>query len=775
MTKLLKIFLFIFILSFCHLLSFSQIKGTLSGYVNDAQTGKPLKEVIINVLSGTSSTSISTNDAGYYFITLNQGEIKLVVDYLGYATERLTLNLSANSKADIKLKPVGNTLDEVVISSIKKTNKVMSPAMGLEKLSRDEINKLPVLFGERDLVKALQLLPGVKNTGDGNGGFFVRGGAADQNLIVLDESIIYNPNHLLGFFSTFNADAIKEVFLYKGSMPAKYGGRLSSIMDVIMKDGNRQEYHVEGGVGLISSRLSFEGPIVKDKGSFFISGRRTYADVFLKASSDPKINENSLYFYDLNFKANYTVGAKDKLFFSAYNGNDKIGLGNHFGLDWGNTTAALRWSHELSPKFFSNSSLIYSNYHYDVSLDMASISGHINSNIKDWNIKQELKFYPNSSHSISIGASSIFHNIRPGTYTGDFTLADQPLNYSLESAIFMANNWKASEKLNLEYGLRLSAFSVLGGEQPFYTLNANNEIIKTTHYSRRQIAKTYLNVEPRISLSYLLNEVSSLKAAYSRNSQYLHLLSNTGSGNPTDKWISSNINIQPRLSDMYSLGYARNFKNKTYEFSIETYYKPMQNQIDYRDGANVLSNDPIDPQLLYGDGRAYGVEFLLRKNAGRLTGWIGYTLSRTEIQIPGINDGFWYPARQDRKHDITLVGMYNLSKKWDVSASFVYYTGNAVSFPSGKYLSDNQIAFYYTERNGYRMPAYQRLDLSATRKFQHKNNYTSELSFGLFNAYGHENAYSVTFRQDPDDMNKTQTIQTTLFKMVPSISYNFKF
>ncbi|WP_432709531.1 TonB-dependent receptor [Pedobacter sp.] len=774
MHKQLTVIFFILVLYLYPVLCFSQELWSLSGEVKDARTGESLIGVSI-LIPGESNTGTRTNNYGHFAITLNKGTTRIMFAYVGYDTQEITIDLNANKKLDIRLQPAGNSLNEVLITLDSKNDKVNSNVMGLEKLSREDINKLPVIFGEKDVIKALQLLPGVKNTGDGNGGFYVRGGAADQNLIVLDEAIVYNPDHLLGFFSTFNADAIKEVSLYKGNMPAQYGGRLSSVMNVIMKDGNNQNFQGEAGIGLISSRLSFEGPILKDKGSYFISGRRTYVDLFLKASSDPIVNENKLYFYDLNFKANYTLGANDQLYIAAYQGRDNIGFGEQFGITWGNTTGSIRWNHQFSPKVFSNSSLIYSNYDYEINLDMASINGQIISQIKDWNLKEEIKFYPNNNHAISLGVNAIYHQLRPGTYAGDISLVNKPLNFSFESAVYAADNWKASKKLQVDYGLRLSSFAALGGDQPYYTLNGNKEIINTTYYGNHESAKTYVYLEPRLSLSYLFDNFSSWKAAYSRNSQYLHLLSNTGTGNPTDKWVSSNINIKPGISDMFSLGYARNLFDGTYQLSIESYFKNMQHQIDYKDGANVLSGDPIDPQLLYGDGKAYGMELLLRKNAGKLTGWLGYTISRTEVQIDGINDGRWYNARQDRTHDISLVGMYRVNTLWDMSASFVYYTGHAVSFPSGKYDADGQVAFYYAERNGYRMPAYHRLDLSATRKFKPRKHYRSELSLGVFNAYGRANAYSISFRKDPHDPEKTQAVQTSLFRFVPSISYNFKF
>jgi hypothetical protein len=774
MYKQLTVFIFSLVCFLHPTISFSQRHWSVSGEVKDVNTGESLIGVSIKVPGG-STLGTSTNNYGFYSLALDSGETSIIVAYVGYDTQEIKIDFSADRKLDIRLRQSGNALNEVVVRASNQNDKVNSTTMGLDKLSREDISKLPVLFGEKDVVKALQLLPGVKNTGDGNGGFFVRGGAADQNLIILDEAIVYNPDHLLGFFSTFNADAVKEVSLYKGNMPAQYGGRLSSVMNVVMKEGNNQRFQGEAGIGLISSRLSFEGPIVKDKGSFFVSGRRTYVDLFLKASSDQEVSENKLYFYDLNLKANYSFGAKDRVYIAAYRGRDKIGFGEQFGITWGNTTGSIRWNHQFSPRLFSNSSMIYSNYDYDIDLDMASINGQITSQIKDWNLKEEIKIYPNNRHAISMGINAIYHQLRPGTYAGNISLTSKPINYSLESAVYAADSWKASEKLQIDYGLRLSSFAALGGDQPYFTLNSDKEIVNTIFYDDHKSAKTYVNLEPRLSLRYLLNERSSWKVAYSRNSQYLHLLSNTGTGNPTDKWVSSNINIKPGISDMVSLGYARNLGKNTYQLSVETYFKKMQHQIDYKDGANVLSSDPIDPQLLYGDGRAYGLELLLRKNAGKWTGWLGYTLSRTEVQIEGINGGSWYNARQDRSHNISLVGVYSANSHWDLSASFVYYTGHAVSFPSGKYDADGQVAFYYAERNGYRMPAYHRLDLSATRKFKPRKYYRTELSLGLFNAYGRANAYSISFRKDPQNPSKTQAVQTSLFKFVPSISYNIKF
>jgi hypothetical protein len=754
----------------------AQTKNTVSGSIKDATTGEPLIGATIHLDGALNSESTLSNEYGFFSLTMMQGDYKLIAGSVGYIIDTRPVRLYKNTRFDISLRPQDNNLSEVVISGTARDERVLSTKMGAEKLNMQEIENVPVLFGERDLIKVIQLLPGVKSAGEGNSGFFVRGGAADQNLILLDEAVVYNPSHLLGFFSTFNADAIKDVTLYKGYTPAQYGGRLSSVMDVKMNDGNNQKLSVNGGIGIIASRLTIEGPIVKNKGSFLISGRRTYADLFLKASSDTVVKKSALYFYDLNLKANYQFGERDKVYLSGYLGMDKLGLGGLFGIDWGNKTGTLRWNHQFNPKLFANTSLIYSDYKYNIDLNTSSdFNARISSQIKDWNLKEEFSFYPDAKNTWRIGLNSVYHTIRPGEYTGDLTLDSQPYNHSWENAFYLNNEWKAGNKLKIEYGIRVSAFSVLGGDNNFYTIDPSGAITDTLNYAKGKIVKTYFNLEPRISAAWQLGASSSLKAAYSRNTQSIHQLSNSATSSPTDKWVSTNNIIKPELADQVSLGYFRNLKDNNYEFSTEVYYKKMQNQVDYRDGANIRSNDPLEPQLLFGKGRAYGVELLLRKKTGRLTGWIGYTLSRSEKQIDGINNNEWYAARQDRTHDISLVGIYQASHKWSLAATFVYYTGNAVSFPSGKYFIDNQVVFLYTRRNAYRMPVYHRLDLSATLKLKERKNFSSALALGLYNAYGQENAYAITFRDNPDDRTRTQAVQTSLFRFVPSVSYNFKF
>ena len=669
-------------------------------------------------------------------------------------------------------------LQEVVINSRKTNENVIKPLMGVQKLSVDEIKNVPVIFGEKDVLKTIQLLPGVKSAGEGNSGFYVRGGGSDQNLILLDEAIVYNASHLLGFFSAFNSDAIKDLTLYKGAMPAEYGGRLSSVVDIKMNDGNNKDYHASGGVGLIASRLNIEGPIVKDKGSFIISGRRTYADLFLKLSKDSSINSNTLYFYDLNLKANYKINDKNRVFLSGYFGKDNLGFGGTFGIDYGNSTATVRWNHVFNSRLFSNTSVIYSNYNYNIHIKNTSNDLIIKSKIEDLSLKQDLQYFINNSNKINFGFNIIHHNLSPGIVDATATSAFNSLflknKYAFENALYVSHEYSPSDKIRLNYGLRFSVFNVMGPGD-FKTYDSSGNITSTTTYAAGKIVKTYFNAEPRFSASYKLNDNSSIKAAYTRNVQNLHLLSNSATTNPTDLWIPSSLNVKPEIADQVSLGYYRNFNDNNYEFSSEIYYKTMQNQIDYKNGAELRANGDVESQLLYGAGRAYGLELFFKKKTGKLTGWISYTLSRAEKQIAGINNGNYYPARQDQTHNAAIVAIYQASKKWTLSSNWVYNTGNAASFPSGKYIINGQTAFYYTERNGYRMPAYHRLDFAATMLGKQKKKWQGSWTFSLYNVYGRENAYSIRFEDNPDDLTKTRAVQTSLFRWVPSVTYNFKF
>lgn len=754
----------------------AQEKYTVSGTVTSGRTGETLIGASIKI-QGRSGGVVS-NDYGFFSVTLPKGTYTFEVSAVGMEKKQVEVTLSRNTKLDVALEEGKKDLDAVVVSAPSKGRSLSSPQMGVEHLNVSETKNIPVIFGERDLLKTIQLLPGIKSAGEGNSGFFVRGGAADQNLILLDEAPVYNASHLLGFFSTFNSDAIKDVTVYKGGMPAQYGGRLSSVIDIKMNDGNNQNFGMNGGVGLISTKLNVEGPIEKDRSSFLLSGRRTYADVFLKLSSDTAVKNSLIYFYDLNAKLNYKLGDKDRLYVSGYFGRDKMAYEDQFGIQWGNSTGTLRWNHIYNDKLFSNTSLIFSNYNYTISIKTDANEFNIFSQIRDWNLKEEFQWYLSDRHNLRFGVNTIYHAIRPGeiSATNSSSIGNLYLQkrYSWENAAWVSDDWKISERLRVSAGLRLTAFSVLGGGD-FYDVNADGTITDTLHYDKGAFVKTYINPEPRLSASYQVNTSSSVKLSYVRNVQNLHLISNSTSASPTDKWLSTNNRIKPELSDQVSAGYYKNFQDNRYELTVETYYKSMQNQIDYRDGADVFTNDAIETQLLSGKGRAYGIEWLLKKRAGKLTGWLSYTLSKTERNIPGVNNGQWYNARQDRTHDIAIVTSYQLNKKWTLSANWIYYTGDAVTFPAGKYVIDNRMVFYYTERNGYRFPNYHRLDLGATLQLKQKKKFTSELVFSIFNAYGRENAYTISFRESKTDPGKTEAVQTALFKFVPSISYNFKF
>lgn len=752
-------------------------KYTISGYIKDAATGEELigATVIVSELQGKGA---ATNTYGFYSLTLPRGSYTLSAQFIGYTTKEVEIMLDKNMRTDFEIGEQPNQLEEIVITGERQDQNVTSTQMGVERMDIKELNQVPVIFGEKDLLKTIQLMPGVKVAGEGSSGFFVRGGSADQNLILLDEATVYNASHLLGFFSVFNSDALKDVTLYKGSQPAQFGGRLSSVLDIKMRDGNSKEFGAEGGIGLIASRLTLEGPIVKDQGSFIVSGRRTYADMFLKLSNDEALNQSRLYFYDLNMKANYRINDKHRLFVSGYFGQDELGFRDLFGINWGNATGTLRWNYLINEKLFSNTSFIYSNYDYRISVNALGTEIDIISRIRDFNLKQDFQYYLSSENKLNFGFNLIHHDIIPGAITLStgtaFSELALPTQQSLENSAYVSHEWKASSVLSFDYGVRLAVFSPIGPGE-FYSYDESGNVSDTSFYNRGEIVTNYVNLEPRFAVNYLLDEMSSVKAAYGRNTQNMHLLSNTTAGNPTDLWIPSSNNVRPEIADQFSIGYFRNFNKNKYEFSVETYYKYLQNQIDYKDGAELNFNATVESQLLFGDGRAYGIEFYLKKKSGRLNGWISYTLSRIENKIEGINDGEYYPAIQDRTHDVSLVGIYEVSDKWTVSATWVYFTGNAVTFPSGKYEMLGQVVNYYTERNGYRMPDFHRLDIGATLQNKKTERFESSWNFSLYNAYGRQNAFTITFEPDPQDPSRSRAVQTSLFRWIPSITYNFKF
>lgn len=754
-------------ISFIPLLSKSQ-NLTVSGTVKEKSSGETLTGATIAVVE-KPGVGVTTNEYGFYSLSLPKGNYTLRFSYVGRKQELISVKLDSNITISINLAEE-NSMQEIVMTSTKRNENITKASIGTEVLDMKTASKIPVVFGEKDLIKTIQLMPGVKSNGEGTNGFSVRGGATDQNLIILDEAPVYNASHMLGIFSTFNSDAIKDVTIIKGNSPSQFGGRLSSVLDVKMKEGNNKKYQVSGGLGLISSRLTIEGPIQKEKSSFIISGRRTYADMLARLSPDFK--GLKLYFYDLNAKANIAINSKNKLYFSGYFGQDELAVSSMFGSKWGNTTGTLRWNSIVSRKLFSNTSFIYSNYDFNVGFKTDGNTINYNSHIKDLNLKQDFTYYLNSKNTIRLGFNIIQHTITPTKAEGTNIVSTKKGRKGLENAVYAGNSWRASDKINIDYGLRFSFYNILGGDT--YNIYKDNQLTQSVQLAKGKVGKTYYNFEPRFSMNYKVNNTINLKIGYARNTQNLHLMSNSTGGSPTDQWIGNSYNIKPEVADQVSLGYSK-ILGSNYELNAEAYYKTMKNQIDYRDGVDINTVADIESELLYGKGRAYGLEVLLKKKTGKLTGWIGYTISKTERQINGINNGQWYNAKQDRTHDLSVVGIYELTKRWTLSGTFIYTTGNAVTFPTGKYILNGMTIYQYGNRNANRMPATHRLDLSATYERQRKRRFQSSWSFGLYNAYGRQNPFSMTFRENKTDPQKIDAVQTSLFRWIPSITYNFKF
>lgn len=771
--KLIAIIIFYFIsISFIY----AQKNYTLNGIVKSAISGENLIGASVKI-SGPTTLATSTNAYGFYAVTLPKGNYKIEISYIGYSTVTKQIVITSNKTEDFNLEEFNN-LNEVVITSVRRNENLIKAQMGVEKLNIKDIQNVPVLFGEKDILKTLQLLPGIKSAGEGNSGFYVRGGATDQNLILLDEAPVYNASHLLGFFSTFNSDAIKDVTVYKGGMPAQYGGRLSSVLDIRMNDGNKKETTFEGGIGLISSRLKIEGPFVKDKSSFMISGRRTYADAFLALSPDTSLRGNTLYFYDFNAKANYQLDEKNTLYLSGYFGRDKLGLSNTFGFNWGNATGTLRLNHLFSNRLFSNTSLIISKYDYQIENLLSGSEFKVSSSIKDFNLKQDFSFALANTHELKFGFEGIHHTISPGQISSPITSSVNELKIEsrkgLELAAYISDSNNLSDQIKLVYGLRLSSFSVLGGSN-YKTYNIYGEQLSSVFYKKGEFVRTYVNLEPRISASFQLDDTKSLKGSYARNVQNLHLMSNSTATSPTDLYIMNSLNTKPELADQFSLGYFNNLKDNNYEFSAEVYYKPMQNQIEYRNGTDLRGNQNVEADLVYGKGRAYGLELFFKKKYGKFNGWIGYTISKTERQFDLVNEGKWFKARQDKPHDISVVGIYKPGKRWIFSSTFIYSSGSAVTFPIGKYTLDGQTVFYYGDRNANRTPNFHRLDVSATLEGKSNKKFKSSWNFGVYNLYNRKNPFSIDFKNNPDNISQAQAVQRSLFGVIPSVTWNFKF
>ena len=785
----------LFIILFATLSSFSQDKFTLSGTITDTNSNETL--IGVNVLIPELKTGVTTNEYGFYSITIPKGNYTIQISYLGYQTLEESITLNQNIKNNFKLFGNETALQEVIITDNRSKTDIKKPEMSVNKLSISTIKKMPVVLGEVDVLKSILLLPGVTNAGEGASGFNVRGGGADQNLILLDEATIFNSSHVFGFFSVFNPDAIKDLKLYKGGIPSRYGGRASSVLDIYQKDGSSKAFHMNGGIGLISSRLLAEGPLVKDKGSFLIGGRASYAHLFLKLSEEQK--NNAAYFYDLNTKLSYKLNDNNSLYLSGYFGRDVFSLNKSFTNTYGNSTLNLRWNHLFSDKLFSNLSLIYSDYYYGLDLDFVGFKW--DSGIKNYNIKYDFKNYISDTFKLNYGANAIYYDFNPGTIKPSDTESginyDQlDKKYALEPAVYLNVDQEISKKISISYGLRFSLFYRLGEstvniyqDNNPVTFNTDMQIyekatpIDTKYYGKNEVIESFNNFEPRFSFAYQLNEDQSIKASYNRMVQYLQLISNTSSPTPLDVWTPSDNFIQPQLADQVALGYFRNFKDGAYSLEVETYYKEIQNRLDYIDGADLIANKAIEQVILNGQMRSYGLELMLRKNEGRLNGWISYTLSKSEQQTPGrtplesgINNGEWYNSVYDKLHNIAITSSYTLNEKWSFGANFALQSGQPVTYPNGQYEYLGINVPSYGLRNENRLPAYHHLDIAATltpRKNKDRN-WKGEWVFSIYNLYNRKNAASINFRQNVDT-GYNEAVKTSIFGVVPAVSYNFKF
>ena len=773
--------------------NFAQNKYTLSGTITDNSSTETL--IGVNIIIPDLKTGTVTNEYGFYSITLNEGTYKIQISYLGFKTIIQEVKLTSDKILNFKLEESAESLDEIIIKeNVEKLN-LRKPQMSVNSLSIKTIKQVPVVLGEVDVIKAITLLPGVTNAGEGSSGFNVRGGSADQNLILLDEATIFNSSHLFGFFSVFNPDAIKDIKLYKGGIPAKYGGRVSSVLDIYQKEGNNEEFHLNGGIGLVASRLLAEGPIKKGKGSFLFGGRSSYAHLFL-----PLFDINSIaYFYDLNTKLSYRINERNNIYLSGYFGRDVFSLDDDFTNTYGNSVLNFRWNHLFSDKLFSNLSLIYSDYDYGLTLDFVGFDWE--SGIRNFNVKYDLKHYLSDNFKLEYGLNSIYYKFNPGEITpidensgiNPDKLIDK---YAFENALYIDAEHKLADKLSVSYGARLSTFHRLGQDELNLYQNNNPlifneelqiyqsaEPIGVETFDRSDVLESFANIEPRASLAYQLNSSSSVKASYNRMAQYLHLLSNTSSPTPLDVWTPSGRFIKPQILDQFALGYFKSFNDDDYSLEIESFYKSIDNRIDYIDGANLIANDAIEQDILNGEARAYGLEILFRKNEGRLKGWLAYTLSKSEQRTPGrtpietgINNGQWYNTPWDKTHDITLTGSYELNKKWTLNSNFLFQTGIPATFPNGQYEFNGITIPVYEARNSSRLTDYNRLDVSLNYnpKPDSDKRFKGQWVFSLYNIYNRRNAASITFRENSLS-GRNEATRFAIFGIVPAITYNFKF
>ncbi len=789
-----KYFLFCLLL-LSGILASAQEKFTLSGTISDNNSNETL--IGVNLFIPELKTGVTTNEYGFYSITIPKGNYSIRISYMGYQTLEDQLQLNQNTKTNFKLITNENTLKEVIITDTKTRTDIRKPEMSVNKLSISAIKRMPVVLGEVDVLKSILLLPGVTNAGEGASGFNVRGGGADQNLILLDEATIFNSSHVFGFFSVFNPDAIKDLKLYKGGIPARFGGRASSVLDIYQKDGSSKEFHANGGIGLISSRLLLEGPLVKNRGSFLIGGRSSYAHLFMKLSKDQK--NNAAYFYDLNTKMSYQINPNNNLYLSGYFGRDVFSLANSFTNIYGNSTLNLRWNHLFSDKLFSNLSMIYSDYYYG--LDLNFVGFQWDSGIKNYNIKYDFKNYISDRFKLNYGLNAIYYDFNPGiikpsSATSGINFSQLDKKYAFEPAVYINADQEITKKFSISYGLRYSLFYRLGqsnvnvyaNNNPV-TFNTNMQIyekatpIGTQTFQKNEVLKSYNYLEPRFSLAYQLNEKQSIKASYNRMVQYLQLISNTSSPTPLDVWTPSDAYIKPQIADQVALGYFKNFANDNYSLEVEGYYKKVQNRIDYIDGADLIANNALEQVILNGQMRSYGLEVMIKKNEGRLNGWISYTLSKSQQQTPGrtatesgINNGQWYNSVYDKTHNLAVTSSYSLNEKWSFGANFSLQTGQPITYPNGQYQYLGITVPSYGLRNENRLPAYHHLDISATLTPRKNNNsnWKGEWVFSIYNLYNRKNAAAINFRQN-SQTGTNEAVKTSIFGMVPAVSYNFKF
>jgi len=752
---------------------------TISGYIRDKRTGEDLIGAacyIKELASGTVS-----NVYGFYSLTIPSGNYTISYSFLGNKTQTSVFEINDDQSINIELGTDNLQIKEIVVTAEGGAKNVERAEMSVVKLPISAVKRLPALMGEIDLLKTVQMLPGVKPASEGSTGFSVRGGNPDQNLLLLDEAPVYNAAHLLGFFSIFNGDALSDLKLYKGDIPASVGGRLSSLLDIRMKNGNTKKFSGYGGIGTVSSRLTLEGPIGKnEKTSFLLSGRRSYADLFLKLSSDEDVKNNTVYFYDLNAKINHRFNDKNRLFVSAYMGRDKFKSSDN-ELNFGNQTVTIRWNHLFANKLFLNTTLLYSKYNYELSNKLEASAFKWESNLEDYSTKLDFNYFLNSNNTIKFGGIVTYHQFKPGHAFGlgeQSLFSDYKVNESnaLESGIYVSNKQKIGNQLTLKYGLRFSMFNNIG-EGTIYDLDENYEVSGSSTYKKGDFFNTYTNFEPRLGLKYTLTPVSSVKASYSRTTQYMQLTQNSTGGMPLDVWFPSSPNVKPQKSDQFALGYFRNFRDNTIEMSLEGYYKTLKNTIDFKDFADLLLNKEIEAELRFGSAKSYGFEFMTNLNFNRLQGWFGYTWSRTERTIKGINNGKSYLSPYDVPHDFKTALSYKLTPRTMVSANFTYSTGAPVTYPVGRAEYQGAFIKIYSDRNSYRLPDNHRLDLALTLKCKKKPNqkWEGEWNFSLYNAYGRKNAWYVSFNQDEDDPKVIKAEKTYLFTFVPSITYNFKF